>query len=144
MFREKGVLRNFAKFTGKHQSLKETLAQVFFCEFCEFSKNIFFHGTPPMAASAYRKRFCSWFSTQFVILMNPRPLSILGMYNLSVSLCGWYIVFIVIMFRVFLSITFSSSFAHFSIPAPYLTKDTAREFISLMYFHHSISMMSVV
>ena len=71
---------------------------------------------------------------QFVILMNPRPLSILGMYNLSVSLCGWYIVFIVIMFRVFLSITFSSSFAHFSIPAPYLTKDTAREFISLMYF----------
>ena len=58
----KGVLRNFAKFTGKHlcQSLffskvaglrptkacnfikKETLAQVFSCEFCETSKNIFF------------------------------------------------------------------------------------------------------
>ena len=55
---EKGVLRNFAKFTGKHlcQSLffnkvaglacnfikKETLAQVFSCEFCEISKNTFF------------------------------------------------------------------------------------------------------
>ena len=54
---EKGVLRNFEKFTGKHlcQSLifnkvagaacnlikKETLAQVFSCEFCEISKNIF-------------------------------------------------------------------------------------------------------
>ena len=54
----KGVPRNFAKFTGKHlcQSLlfnkvaglmpvtywKETLAQVFFCEFCEISKKIFF------------------------------------------------------------------------------------------------------
>ena len=53
----KGVLRNFAKFTGKHlcQSLlfnnvpgpcnfikKETLAQVFSCEFCEISKNTFF------------------------------------------------------------------------------------------------------
>ena len=57
----KVVLRNFAKFTGKHlyQSLflnkaaglrpeacnfikKETLAQVFFCEFCEISKNTFF------------------------------------------------------------------------------------------------------
>ena len=40
------VLRNFAKFTGKHlcQSpffKKETLAQVFFCEFCEISRNTF-------------------------------------------------------------------------------------------------------
>ena len=56
---KKGVLRNFTEFTGKHlcQSLffnkvaflrlatllkKETLAQVFFCKFCEISKNIFF------------------------------------------------------------------------------------------------------
>ena len=54
---KKGVLRNFAKFTGKHlcQSLffnevpggacnfikKEALAQVFSCEFCEISKNAF-------------------------------------------------------------------------------------------------------
>ena len=60
VFYKKGVLRNFAKFTGKHlcQSLffnkvaglrpkdcdfvkKETLAQVFSCEFCEISKNTF-------------------------------------------------------------------------------------------------------
>ena len=55
---KKGVLGIFAKFTGKHpcQSLfliklqveacnfikKETLAQVFSCEFCEISKNTFF------------------------------------------------------------------------------------------------------
>ena len=53
---KKGILRNFSKFTGKHlcQSLffnkvaachfikKETLAQVFSCEFWEISKNIFF------------------------------------------------------------------------------------------------------
>ena len=67
MFCEKGVLRNFAKFTGKHlcQSLffnkvadaacnfikKETLAQVFSCEFCEISKNTFFYRTPLVAAS---------------------------------------------------------------------------------------------
>ena len=53
----KGVFRNITKFTGKHlcQSLffnkvseacnfikKEKLAQVFSCEFCEISKNIFF------------------------------------------------------------------------------------------------------
>ena len=30
---------------------KETLAQVFSCEFCEISKNIFFYRTPPVAAS---------------------------------------------------------------------------------------------
>ena len=43
----KGVLRNFAKFTGKYlcQSLffkKETVAHVFSCEFSKISKNNFF------------------------------------------------------------------------------------------------------
>ena len=44
----KGVLRNFAKLTGKHRPQscnfikKETLAQVYSCEFCEISKNTFF------------------------------------------------------------------------------------------------------
>ena len=51
----KGVLRNFAKFTGEHlfQSLffnkvagkfikNEALGQVFSCEFCEISENNFF------------------------------------------------------------------------------------------------------
>ena len=57
-----GVLRNFAKFTRKHlwQSLlfnkiagltKETLAQVFSCEFYEISENSSFYRTPLMAAS---------------------------------------------------------------------------------------------
>ena len=32
--------------------LKETLAQVFSCEFCEIFKKTFFHRTPPVAASA--------------------------------------------------------------------------------------------
>ena len=31
--------------------LKKRLAQVFSCEFCEFSNDIFFHRTPPVAAS---------------------------------------------------------------------------------------------
>ena len=63
VFCKKGVLRNLAKFTGRHlwQSLffnkvaglieKETLAQVFSCEFCQISKNTFSYRTPPMAAS---------------------------------------------------------------------------------------------
>ena len=60
VFCKKDVLRNFTKFTGKdlYQSLffnkvikKETLAQVFFCEFCKISKNTFFYRIPPVAAS---------------------------------------------------------------------------------------------
>ena len=56
VFCKKGVLRNFKKLTGKHlcQSLfcndsacnfikKETLAQMFSCEFCEISKNTSFY-----------------------------------------------------------------------------------------------------
>ena len=71
VFCKKAVLRNFAKFTGKHlyQSLffnkvaglacnfikKETLTQVFSCEFCETSKNTFYYRTPPVAASVWLK-----------------------------------------------------------------------------------------
>ena len=67
VFCKKGVLRNFAKFTGKHlyERLffniiaglacnfikKESLAQVFFCEFCKISKNTLFYRTPQVAAS---------------------------------------------------------------------------------------------
>ena len=53
VFCKKGILRSFTKFTGKHlchslflnkvaDRLLQTLAQVFSCEFCEISKNIFF------------------------------------------------------------------------------------------------------
>ena len=56
---KKGVLKNYAKFTGKHLAWpeawnfikKETLAQVFSCEFCEIFKNAFFHRTPLVAVS---------------------------------------------------------------------------------------------
>ena len=69
---KKGVLRNFSKFTGKHlrQSLcdrpqatfmkKETLAQVFFCEFCEISERAFPYRTPPVSASEQNLRFCPY------------------------------------------------------------------------------------
>ena len=33
--------------------IKRALAQVFFCEFCEISKNTFFHRTPLVAASVH-------------------------------------------------------------------------------------------
>ena len=58
---KKGFLKNFPKFTGKHlrQSLffnkvvgLTPLAQVFPCEFCEISKNIFF--TEHLSTSAKR------------------------------------------------------------------------------------------
>ena len=75
VFSKKGVLRYFAKFTGKHlcESFffnkvaglrpakfieKEILAQVFSCKFCEISKNTFFHRTSLVAAS---KLLCWYF-----------------------------------------------------------------------------------
>ena len=71
----RGVLREklfFAKFTGKHpcQSLlfkevhasglqlyqKETLAQVFFCEFCEFFNKTYSHSQDMSATSMDKKK----------------------------------------------------------------------------------------
>ena len=37
---------------------KETLKQVFSCEFCEISKNTFSYRTPPVAASVFYLRAC--------------------------------------------------------------------------------------
>ena len=63
MFCKKGVLRNLEKFrvsffnkvAGQRQAInfikKETLAQVFSCEFCEISKNTFSYRAPLVAAS---------------------------------------------------------------------------------------------
>ena len=56
LFCRTGVLRNFAKFTGKclYQSLffkKETLAQVASCEFCKIFKNFLSQRTPLVADS---------------------------------------------------------------------------------------------
>ena len=47
LFCQEGVLKNFAKFTGKHLCQrpffqKEFLAQMFSCEFCKISENTFF------------------------------------------------------------------------------------------------------
>ena len=60
----KTVLRNFAKFTGKQAEVcnfikKETLAQLFSCEFCESSRNIFF-----------TKHLCATASELFVKIQN--------------------------------------------------------------------------
>ena len=73
MFYKKVVLRNFPKFKWKHlrQSLffnkvtkacnfitKETLAQVFSCEFCGISKNTFSTKHLWVTASVYLSTFC--------------------------------------------------------------------------------------
>ena len=64
VFCKKGVLRNFAKFTGKCLCLslrtatlfkKETLTQVFSREFCKISNNTYSYRKPPVAASECRR-----------------------------------------------------------------------------------------
>ena len=63
MLRKKGVLKNFAKITGKtlHQSLflnkvAKILVQGFSCEYCKFFESIFFYRTTPVAASSEKER----------------------------------------------------------------------------------------
>ena len=60
LFCKKVALRNFAKLKRKHLypspsfkqfAKKETLTQMFSCEFCNISKNTFPYRTPSMAAS---------------------------------------------------------------------------------------------
>ena len=51
VFYKKGILKNFSKFTRKHQ--EETLAQIFSCEFCEILKNTLLYRTPSAAASVH-------------------------------------------------------------------------------------------
>ena len=57
MFCEKGVLRDFAKFSGlRSQACNfikiEALEQVVSSKFCEISMNTFSYRTPPVATSA--------------------------------------------------------------------------------------------
>ena len=51
---KKGVLIKLRTW-GLQLIKKETLAQVFSCEYCEISKNTFSYRTPPVAASEYSK-----------------------------------------------------------------------------------------
>ena len=86
-------------------------------------------------SSSYGEKFCFSVSTQPAMLRIPCPFLILGMHIPSLSLCGWYILFTVIIFFVFLSITSSSSFVHSSIPAIYLSEDIAWEFWGCQLSH---------
>ena len=97
----KGVLRNFAKFTGKHlcQSLffnkvaglacsfmkQETLTQVFSCDFCQISKNTFFTEHLWATASCSRPELiCLLNSCSENYLRTPTKTSIVG--NIFVKL----------------------------------------------------------
>ena len=55
---------------------KETLAQVFSFEFCEISKNTFFHRTPLVAASKYE-------------------VFIFGVYFVLYCLCDYFFIFFI-------------------------------------------------
>ena len=81
---KKGVLKNFAKFTGKHQCQilflnfikKKTLTQLFSCEFCEIYKNTFCYRIPLVAASGVLINFATLepFSNKVAGLFNRIPI----------------------------------------------------------------------
>ena len=49
--------------------IKEALAQVLFCEFCEISKNTFSYKTPPVVASAALTNSIFKFNSSFLVLL---------------------------------------------------------------------------
>ena len=73
-------------------------------------------------------------STYTLHPINPPPPSILETYTLSISLLGYSFLFNVMTFLVFLSVSSSSLFVHFTIPALYLLKETAHVFIAMILF----------
>ena len=109
MFCEKGVLSNFAKFKGKRlcQGLffnkvaglrpqawnfikKETLAQVFSCEFCKIFKNIFSYRTPLVAASVCVRLWLSkflFFKSQMIYFIRCKADVYLAMSLITKSEC---------------------------------------------------------
>ena len=90
VFCKKGVLRNFAKFTGKYLSQsfffnkvaglrpikKESLAQVFSCEFCEISKNTFFYRTLPVVACVKYYDVLRFRRLMQILMYGPRKIKI--------------------------------------------------------------------
>ena len=145
MFLWKGILKICSKFTGEHPCWSVVISITLLSSFIEIALRHecsplislhIFRTSFPINTSRRLLLFCCSISTQSTMLRSPHPPSILGIYSLSVPLCEWYILLIVTTFRlsVFLSITFSSSFVHFNIPALYRTKDTSWEFITLIVF----------
>ena len=105
-FCKEGVLKNFAKFTGKHllQRIflnkgcrpqvchfieKETLTQAFSCELCEVFKSVFFYRTPPVTASICKnpekifkeKWFFHFFADKRRDVYNINVICTLALYN---------------------------------------------------------------
>ena len=85
LFCKKGIIKNIAKFTGKHlcQSLLikiKTLAQVLSCKFCGISKNTFPYRTPPVAASG---RYCQIFKSALVYPSKTAEQFLLHFQNLN-------------------------------------------------------------
>ena len=80
VFCKKGVLRNFAKFTGKNlcQSL---FFRVLSCKFCEISKNTFF--TEHLCATD----FISWFSETNTLLSFLIQSSVYFFWDFEISTC---------------------------------------------------------
>ena len=91
---EKGVLRNFTKFTGKqlYQSLfliklqafilKKTLARVFSCEFYEISKNNFFTEHLWTTASVYKLWRKPYVCSIYVLYRGCNEVTIMGVIHI--------------------------------------------------------------
>ena len=71
--------------------LKETLAQVFSCEFCKISKKSFSYRTPPVAASGMFKP-----SPGYTIILWRKST---GKWTFWLSLFKWHILILILSFK---------------------------------------------
>ena len=72
VFQKKGVLRNFAKFARKHtKEKKETLTEVFSCEFYKTYKNSFSYRIPLPPPPFWNRKHRKWIFKTYIHLIYP-------------------------------------------------------------------------
>ena len=84
---------------------------------------------PSMWHLIYHSRFLTFASTHILHPISLVSPSVLDTFNITSRV--WF--HIVITFLVFMSISSSPFFVHFTIPAPYLIKETAHVFIAMTF-----------
>ena len=67
---------------------KETLAQVFFCELCEISKNTFFTEHIRMTASVIKNKICTYITETDTTVINLPSIEKLS-YKVKINKCKY-------------------------------------------------------
>ena len=103
---------------------KESLAQVFSCEFCEISKNTFFYTKPPVAAPRhYSNKHVHWFKIDFyfhtILKLRPKSIQTKTKYLLFEKKCNAWMLFVCqshILYLISCILIYSLAFSWTELP----------------------------